>query len=508
MKKFLSVTLTLVLVLALVTACSSPKTNTSTPVEPKKLTVAIPSDLSSLEPRNATQTITAGILNHVFSKLVTTDKDMKPVPDLAESWEQLNDLTWRFKLRKNATWQDGSKFIADDVVYTFSSIRDPKAKWALKTDFSFMSATKVDDNTVDITTDAPFPGLLLRLNYVMIIPKAYVEKVGPEEFAKAPIGTGPYKYVSRVKDQNIALQRYDNYFGGKSAIDTITYKIIPEAASRVAALEAGDVDFISSVPPGDFGRLSKVSSLNTLAYQTSRVSFIKFNILTDNPLKDIRVRQAINLAVDEKTIINGILEGHGVPVASLACPQYDGYDASIKPFEYNVEKAKALLAEAGYAKGMTLQGAYSNSTASSGDIMQYYTGELAKIGIKLELSQYTATALNDLIKAGTVAPLYFQAIGGPYANVDLLAKLCFSSKERYSTYTDPEFDALRQKAASTINKTERDKLNSQIQQYIVDKALAVPAYQNKALYAMNKRLTGWEARTDELLLFYKCDIKS
>jgi peptide/nickel transport system substrate-binding protein len=324
-----------------------------------------------MDPRDATSTVTAGVLAHMFNKLVRSDENMQIEPDLAESYEQIDDLTWRFHLRKDVIFHDGSKFTAKDVEYTLATIKDPEKKYKLATDFSFMTASVVDDYTVDISTAEPYPGLLLRLNYVMIIPMDYVEKVGNEEFAKNPVGSGPYKFVERIKDEKAVLEVYDGYFRGKSAISKITYRIMPESAARIAALEAGDVDFCSAIPASEAKRLSAKNDLAVVGNPTSRVTFVCFNSLVEGPLQNVKVRQALNYAVDKKTLIDGVLDGLATQVSSLSCPEYVGYDASIAPYGYDVEKAKGLLAEAGYADGFTLQASYTASAANSADVMQY-----------------------------------------------------------------------------------------------------------------------------------------
>lgn len=520
MRKILSLVLVMLLILTCFAGCGG-NSGSASPSEapqqgesqsqvaasgPKEMKMGLEADVASLDPRNASSTVTASVLAHMFNKLVKSDADMNIEPDLAKSYEQIDDLTWRFHLRDDVTFHDGSKFTSEDVVFTFDSLKDKDKKWRLSTDFSFMTATAVDDYTVDISTETPYPGLLLRLNYVMILPKAYVEKVGDEAFALSPVGSGPYTFVDRAKDEYIVCQAYDNYFGGKPNIDKITFNVIPEVAARVAALEAGEVMMSAAIPSVEATRLSSSDNINIVNYPTSRVAFLNFNLLVDSPLKDIRVRQAINYAINRDKLIQGVLDGYANKIASLSCPEYDGYDANIKGYDYDLEKAKTLMAEAGYPDGFTIEGSYSQSTANAADVMLYLSDQLAQIGIKMELREQEANQQREMISAGTVSPLYMNAIGGPYANIDLIAKLVFSSNERYSTIADPEFDALREKAASALDKTERDQLNSQLQQMQIDKAYSAVLYQPSGIYGCSKKLIGWQPRADEMKLFYNCDL--
>jgi len=327
-----------------------------------------------------------------------------------------------------------------------------------------------------------------------------------EAFAKAPIGTGPYKFAEWSKDEHVILEAYDGYFGGKPSIDKITFNIIPEVASRIAALEAGEVMFSAGIPSVEMERLNALDSINVVAHPASRVTYLSFNHLVDSPIQNLKVRQAICHAVDFDKLINGVLDGYASPLASMACPEYDGYDAAIKGFDYNPELSKQLLAEAGYPDGFAVQASYSQSSADGSDVMQFIAAQLGEVGIKVELLEQDSAQQREMIAAGTVAPLYLNALGGPYANIDLLTKLAFCTGERYSTYTNPEFDALRQKASVTVDQTERDALNSQIQQFILDDAAALILYQPSAIYAYSSKLTGWEPRADEMKLFFNCDL--
>lgn len=349
--------------------------------------------------------------------------------------------------------------------------------------------------------------LPLRLNYVKIIPKAYVEKVGDEEFAKAPIGSGPYKFVERKKDEKVVMEAYDNYFGGRPAIDKATYVVIPEAASRIAALEAGDVDIISNVETSQVERLKAEENLDVIGNPTTRVIFMGINSIAKGPMQDVRVRQALNYAVDKQAIIKGVLDGYATPIATISTPEYEGYDPSIVPYEYNPEKAKQLLAEAGYANGFEIDIAVTSGYLNGADVVQAISAQLAEVGIKCNVRETDSASQREKIVAGTVEQLYMNGIGGPYSNIDLVAKIAFGTGERYSTYSNPNFDSLRLKAAATVDEKESDELLSQLQQLAKDEAPAIFLYQQYGLYGYNsKKVINWSPRVDEMILITEADV--
>lgn len=511
MKRIISTVLLLVMILSVITGCSgNPKEGQDLPDKTpalKEIKFASPSDVSSLDPRNATGTTTAGILAHVFSSLLRTDAKGAIVNDLAESYELVDATTWKFKLKDGITFHDGSKLTSEDVEYTISTIKDKDKKYKLASDFSFMTVKIIDELNFEIITDEPFLALPLRLNYVKIIPKAYVEKVGDEEFAKAPIGSGPYKFVERKKDEKVVMEAYDNYFGGRPAIDKATYVVIPEAASRIAALEAGDVDIISNVETSQVERLKAEENLDVIGNPTTRVIFMGINSIAKGPMQDVRVRQALNYAVDKQAIIKGVLDGYATPIATISTPEYEGYDSSIAPYEYNPEKAKQLLAEAGYANGFEIDIAVTPGYLNGADVVQAISAQLAEVGIKCNVKETDSASQREKIVAGTVEQLYMNGIGGPYSNIDLVAKIAFGTGERFSTYSNPNFDSLRLKAAATVDEKESDELLSQLQQLAKDEAPAIFLYQQYGLYGYNsKKVINWSPRVDEMILITEADV--
>ena len=510
MKKFTALILALLVGASLLTACSPNAASSSSAASEqqgaKEIVYANATDISSMDPRNATGTQTASILNHVFSGLVTTDEKGQVVNDLAESYKNIDDKTWEFKLKDGVTFQDGSKLTSEDVKYTLDTIRDTSKKYKLASDFSFMQVEVIDDLNFRIITEEPFSGFLLRLNYVKIIPKAYVEKVGDEEFAAKPIGSGPYKFVSWSKDEKVVLEANDTYFGGKPAIDKITYKVIPEAASRIAALESGEADIIANVPTSQIERLSSLENVKVLSNPTTRVMFVGMNLIKDGPLQNEKVRQALNYAVNKQALIEGVLDGNATQIATISTPEYEGYDASVEAYSYDPEKAKQLLAEAGYADGFSLEFSVTSGYLNGQDVAQAIASQLGEVGITCTVQEEDSNQQREKMSSGTVADLYLNGIGGPYSNIDLVAKLAFGTGERYSTYSNAEFDALRKEAAATVDEEKAKVKNSEIQKVIKEQAPAIFLYQQHGIYAYNTRVSNWLPRVDEMILVSNADV--
>ena len=510
MKKVLSLALSVALCLGLLSACGGDSGSGSSggsgsgsgDGELKTVTWANSSDITGLDPRNGSSTITASILASLYSTLVKTDPTGAIVCDAAESYEQVDDTTWHFTLRQDVYFTNGDQMTANDVAYTINSLRDSEKNYALSGDFSFMQVEVLGDFEFNIITDYAFPSLPLRLNYIKIIPADYVEEVGDEGFAEAPIGSGPFKFVSWTKDQSVVLEKNPDYYGEVPQIDQLIFEVIPEAADRVAALQAGEVDIICNVPTTQAEYLQSLDGIMVVGQPSTRVVWLQFNLVgEETPLDDIRVRQAMNYAVDRDALIAGVLDGYAVKVASISTPEYEGYDPDVQGYTYDPDQARQLLAEAGYADGFTIECSVSPGLLNGTDVVQAIAGQLAEVGINMTITEVDSATQREQIGAGTVAPAFLQGLGGPYCDINLIASIGFTEGARYCTWVDQEFMDLAAQAASEMDADVRAELFSQMQQMMVDKAPALWLYQQDTLYAYNSaKVQGWTAHTDEVVL--------
>ena len=472
------------------------------------LTYAQTKDVDSLDPRNATSTITAAMMAQIFSALVTTDEDYNIVCDAAESYELIDDCTYKFTLKKGIKFHDGVEMTSEDVKYTMDTIRAEGADYKLKSDFSFMYCEPIDDYTMYIKKDEPNGSTLLRLNYIKIIPKHYVEQVGDSEFNAKPIGSGPYRMVEWNKDASIKLEAFSDYFGTKPSADELICKVIPEASARIAALEAGEVDLISAVTTSQISRLNSLGNIEVVSKPTTRTVYYTMNSFGDSPVTDLKVRQAINMAIDKDTLVQGVLDGYGQPCNSLALPMFEGYDESVRGYEYDPEAAKALLAEAGYPDGfeVEMEGSFSG-LSNAADIAQAVGAQLAEVEIKTVIVEKDSNTIKDEYEAKTTSPLTFYSFGGPYNNINLIMKCVLGTGERYSAWSDPEYDKLVHDIDTAVDPAVSQEAYTAIQQYLVDHAPVVPLYQTHAIYAYNKyKISQWIPRADEMLILNNAKI--
>jgi peptide/nickel transport system substrate-binding protein len=314
----------------------------------------------TLDPAMHRDRNTETVIRNMFDGLVTRTHGADVVPELAVSWEQESETSFVFALRDGVTFHNGDPMTADDVVFTFERVLTEGAVGGASSPRAGLlgpldRVEKVDDLTVRFVLSDPFPPFLQALVQFQIVPKAYIEQVGDDAFAEQPIGTGPFQFVRGGLDSEIVMDRYDDYYGGApdlepagpAQVQRAVFRMMPEPSTRVAALLSGEVHVIQAVPVDLLARLEADARVQVATAEGTRSYQIEFN--NDRPpFDDVRVRQAVNLAIDWDSILAGVYQGFGVPLATSFLPSGFGYDADLAAYPYDPERAKELLAEAGY----------------------------------------------------------------------------------------------------------------------------------------------------------------
>jgi peptide/nickel transport system substrate-binding protein len=322
---------------------------------PDTVVIAQGVDPSTLDPQNHFETPAFNVLLNIYETLLVRNDEMKLTPLLATSWKLINNTTWEFTLRKGVKFHNGEDFNAAAVKFSLERITDKKNKLKQTTLVGIIDRVDIiDDHTVRVITTKPYPYLDAQLAHIgAMMPPKYTQEKGPSYIALHPVGTGPYRFVRWVKDDQLTLEANDRYWGGVPRIKKVVFRPIPEATTRVAALQTQEADLIVNIPP-HLARLMDWKGRSSVAkVPSSRVIFMAFDTIHGGPVADKRVRQAIAQAIDVDKIIKNVLEGNGIRLGSLFTKYHFGYDPSIRPYPFNPEAAKKLLAEAG-AQGFDL----------------------------------------------------------------------------------------------------------------------------------------------------------
>jgi peptide/nickel transport system substrate-binding protein len=314
---------------------------------------------------------------HIFDTLVGRDADSRWVPALAESWRQLDERRWEIKLRRGVTFQDGTAFTAADVVASFARIPAiPNNPSSYESNLRTIERTEVvDPYTLILYTDRPNPTLPGQLTNVFIIPAHLAGQPAEWSSTRVAVGTGPYRLTGFRYGDNMSLERYPQYWGQRPAYDRVQVRVISNDAAREAALLSGDIDLMENVPPDDVAGLKANKAISVFGRAADRVVFLLPNVgadklplltgkdgvaLATNPLRDLRVRQALSTTIDRAALVQRVLSGQGVPSMQIVPEGFLGWTPSLTVPRADPAAAKRLLAEAGYPDGLRLTLACTN----------------------------------------------------------------------------------------------------------------------------------------------------
>ena len=362
----------------------------------KVITVAQYADAVSLDPQDTNDNASYSVEKPILEGLIGFNEKMQQIPQLAESWDASPDArVYTFHLRKGVKFHDGTPFNAAAVKANFDRVRNPENKLRRYTLYKIISQIDVlDDSTVRFTLSEPFGAMIATFAHPAggINSPAAVQKYG-KDYGKNPVGTGPYKFMEWVPNDHITLAKNPDYWDKNNAakVDKIIVKPVPEDGTRIAMLQKGDAQFINPVPYS-MAELVKADKNLSLAESESVYTFWVAMNAQKKPFSDVRVRQAMNYAINKEAIIKAVLRGHGKPADSPLAPQVWGY-TPVKSYPYDLAKAKALLAEAGYPNGFKtlLRGVAQTDPR---EVMVAIQGQLKQVGVEVEILSLPAAALS------------------------------------------------------------------------------------------------------------------
>jgi peptide/nickel transport system substrate-binding protein len=472
----------------------------------KQIVISQPADAVTLDPHMHSQQETLSVLLNVFESLVDFTEKYEPVPALAVSWKQLEPTVWRFVLRKGVTFHNGEAFGAKAVKFSVDRLLDPNQKAPMGTRLQAVKEARiVDDYTVDIVTKEPYAPVLYILSlYLAVVPPDTVKQMGDAKFGLAGIGTGPYKAVKWVKDQELILEANAKHWKGAPRIQRVVWKPIPEDAARVAALQTGEVDLITSVPPDRWKDVQQGKGTRITA-KTGTMLYIGLDALNP-PFNDIRVRRAMNHAVDVDTIIKKILLNTADRMNGPFFKTSLGYDKNVPFAKYDPALAKKLLAEAGYPNGFeTVISTYPSSEGTTNvmEVAETVAYQLQQVGIRSRIDQLERATGFARYKNREFKVYFFTWPENPEPDRHLYS--LFHSQARGYYYKNPEADRLLELGRKTFNVDERRKVYQQFHRFIVDDAPWVFLYNQKTGFGVRQHVK-WEAPWDSFIRVVEADV--
>ena len=461
------------------------------------LTIDLPNEPATLDPHLQWNTDSYSVYRNIFDNLLTRDASGEIVGQIATEWNYLDDTTIEFKIRDDVSFQDGTKLTADDVAYSIMRIIDPALKSPQLSQFNQIdTAEATDPTTVKMTTKSPYPALLAQLVKLSIVPKAYMEKVGAQEFNVKPIGSGPYALAEWQKGVQTELKANDSYWRAKPPFETVVFRSVPDVSTRIADLKTGKADLIRDLSPDQTESVKDAEGTKVLSVATERVGYMYINAQA-GATTDVRVRQAIAYAVDRSALIEALLQGYGAQVNILGAPPVFGYTDAVAGYDYDPDKARELIKEAG-AEGAKLE--FLTSPSYSRALVEAIQQMLNDVGLDVSISASDqATFLKrrqgDAENAGSLA---VGAWSCACQDADGIIYPLFRSGSQWAKYSNPDYDALVDSARSTLDKEQRMADYKKAYEILREDVPGIGLYQAFAVYGASEHLN-WEPTANESL---------
>lgn len=454
----------------------------------------------AIDPAFDTGLFTMSTYSYIFDTLVKTDDSGQLLPNLATSWRTVDPKTWEFKIRSGVKFHNGEVFDAAAAKYTIDRINDPdlKSPWRGGRLGAISGVEAPSADTLVIKTSVPSVVIPSGLTTIYMVPPKHVTQSGAVGFGKAPIGTGPFRVTEWVVDDHLTLERNPDYWGGAPKLSKVTIRMVPEEAPRIAALQAGEAQVAFPLSPELVSSVTAKPDLKVAQVILGQSLVIAMRAVNSGPLEKKQVRQALNYAIDKQKIFSTLMQSQGRLLdGQLGGPNTYGYNPDLKAYPYDVQKAKQLLADAGYPNGFEVkfQGPVGRYPQDQ-QIGEVIAAQLAAVGVKtryevIEAGKFSATAAD-----GTIGPLFLWGWNlAPAMAVDQVFPFHVSGHPR-KLLADPEFDRIYKQSETEFDASKRLALLQQADTVYRDLAPSIFLWQLPMPIGFNAKVQGFVAHPD------------
>jgi peptide/nickel transport system substrate-binding protein len=469
---------------------------------PTKVVAALSSDIATLDPTIYHAIISFHARLNIFDALTDIGPDSSVVPRFATKWEKSEDAkSWTFTIRTGAKFHNGEPVTIDDVIFSYQKIIDDEKSPTRVYVNNIASIDRVSDTQVRFNLKTPFAPFDRNATLIAVIPKKAYQEMGADAFGKKPIGSGPYRVVNWIKDDRLELEGFDAWWGGAPSIKQVVMRPVPSESARSAALLSGEVDIVPALPPALMQTLSNRPGVKVKVSDGYKVVYMGFNP-ADPSLKDIKMRQAIDAAVDRNAITQQLLRGMGLPVGQILAKVSFGHDDKRPPTKFDPERAKQLVKESGY-KGETITFQYPNDFIASADaVASAVAGYLKAAGINVKLEGMEYNGFYALWSGRKLSGMHMFVFGPSLVDGDVPIFSIFATKGNRGYMFDPKVDQLAEDQRSESDPKKRLELIAQLWR-------ETDRYQPFAFLYNERQAVGlrdgveWDAQPDGYIRFWK-----
>lgn len=460
------------------------------------LIIGFEADASTLMANHDVNYTTDTLIRNIYDPLIERDgKTGEFIPVLAEEWKNIDEKTWYLKLKEGVKFHNGADFNANSVKFSIDYILDEangsfyRSRWANVDEVVVLS-----DYEIEIRTAVPFPSLIQRITEDLLIAEpGYVEEVGLDQASREPVGTGAYTFVEWSRDNHLKLTAFEGYWQGKPAIEEVEFRIIPEFSARMSAFMSGEIHMFKNIPVDS---VAQFESNEVGEISSSRINYLALSNLVDGPLKDLKVRQAINHAIDADELLETVLNGYGTRITGPLSQLNVDY-AETTAYSYDPDLAVQLIKEAGYnPEDITLTlDTPSGRYPMDSHIAQAIASQLQEIGITVNVQVNEWGKHLEKIQNRETGDMYILGWGPAFDAQSTIENL-FTLNAPYSSFYQEDIEKKITETNQLFNQEERYAGYAELQQLLVDQAAWVPLWQQADLYAISSSLK-FSPRVDE-----------
>jgi peptide/nickel transport system substrate-binding protein len=482
--------------------------------------VGFSQDALTLDPANHRNRETQTIIRNIHDGLLTRDPAMKVVPEIAESWRAVDAKTYEFRIRPGIRFHSGDPLTAEDVAFTFNRLVKDGAMGGQTSPRKgllgpLLDTVVVDERTVRMILGEPWPILGAMLPFQEVVNRRHVERVGQEGMQTRPDGCGPYRLVEWRRGEAVIMERFEGYYGGSpdippagpAQVDRVIFRIMPENSARIAALLAGEVDIINELPPSAMRQVEASPNAAVAKVNGTRTFFVALNN-AKAPFSDLRVRRALNHALDKGAIISRILNNTATPLRGVMSPDAFAFNADLPEYRHDLARARALLAEAGVAEGTEF---VIDTTAALKEVAEAIAALLSRTGLRVRPQVWEGAVLTPMWQnpdRRRDRDMYLTSWGN--ASLDpsdiMVPTLRTGGRGNSAGFSNAEVDRLLDAAETEPDQAKRAEMYRRAQAIVTDQAPWIFLWLPQDLYGISKRIAGWTPQADSRINLHRVRI--